>query len=854
MHADSASPDVIVLLAPLSGPIVPVTEVPDPAFAQKMVGDGIAIDPVSEVLLSPCEGTVTQLHSAGHAITIATPEGVDVLMHIGLETVLLKGKGFSPKAAVGDRVRPGDPLIAFDASYIAHHAASLLTLMLVVNQDRVAEYRPASGMAEAGRSPVLELVLNAAVQNGKDAPDDHFAAVASEPIVILNPAGLHARPAAVLVNTAKQFQSDLRIAKNGKSANAKSLVAIMTLAVKQHDSVILSASGPDASAALEALVPLISSGLGENLHTLPVKAAPVPSRRESSDPHLLLGVAASPGLVTGQIYQLRHAAISVEERGKGKEAENQALLAALSAAKGELAHLQNAMRQRADTDKAAIFAAHQELLEDPELLDAAAALIEQGKSAAFAWQASFTRQADALSGLNNELLAGRANDIRDIGRRVLLRLSGESPEKHEMPVNAILVAEDLTPSDTANLDKTRVAGFCTTAGSATSHASILARSLSIPAIAAIETRALDLPNGQSAVLDGEKGELRLSPSKEEVARIRRLQEEAAEARKIELAEAKQPAITKDGRQIKVVGNIGGAAEAEEIPSLGGEGVGLLRSEFLFLQRADAPDTDEQAAVYKTIAKTLGPDRDLVVRTLDVGGDKPLAYLPMAAEVNPFLGVRGIRLNLLGTDLFRSQVQAILSAAPFTRLHVMFPMVSTVEELRDARKIVEEEKRAQGVTALVQVGIMVEVPSAALLAENLAREADFFSIGTNDLTQYTLAIDRGHPRLAKMADALHPAVLRLIAETVKGAHAHGKWVGVCGGLAGEIPAVPVLLGLGVDELSVSVSAIPAVKAAVRRQQLTDCEQLAAEVLRMLTVSEVRARLAAFAQTNKEVDHV
>lgn len=854
MPADSVSPNAIVLLAPVSGPIVPVAEVPDPAFAQKMVGDGIAIDPTSEVLLSPCEGAVTQLHSACHAITIATPEGVEVLMHIGLETVLLKGKGFSPKAAVGDRVRPGDPLIAFDASYLAHNAASLLTLMLVVNGDRIAEYRPASGMAEAGKSPVLELVLNAAEQTGKKDPGAAAASVSSEPIVILNPAGLHARPAAVLVNTAKQFQSDLRIEKDGKTANAKSVVSIMALEVKQHDSVVLSASGPDAPAALQTLVPLVSSGLGENLHALPVKSAPAPARRESSDANLLLGVAASPGLATGQIYQLRHAAISVEEPGKGREAENQAFVTALNAAKDELVNLQNAMRQRADSDKAAIFAAHQELLEDPELLDAAARLIEQGKSAAFAWQVSFTHQADALAGLNNELLAGRANDIRDVGRRVLLRLCGESPEQHEMPANAILVAEDLTPSDTANLDKTRVAGFCTTGGSATSHASILARSLSIPAIAAIEPRALNLPNGQSAVLDGSKGELRLSPSAEDVARIRRMQEEAAAARKIELTEAQQPAITKDGRRIKVVGNIGGAAEAEEIPSLGGEGVGLLRSEFLFLQRADAPDENEQAAVYKTIAKALGPERDLVARTLDVGGDKPLAYLPMPAEVNPFLGVRGIRLNLLGDELFRSQVRAILSAAHLTRLHIMFPMVSTVEELRDAKKIVEEEKAALGVTAPVQVGVMVEVPSAALLAESLAKEADFFSIGTNDLTQYTLAIDRGHPRLAKMADALHPAVLRLIAETVRGAHAHGKWVGVCGGLAGEILAVPVLLGLGVDELSVSVSTIPAVKAAVRRQLLTDCEKLAAEALRMLTISEVRERLAAFAQTNKEAGHV
>jgi phosphocarrier protein FPr len=325
---------------------------------------------------------------------------------------------------------------------------------------------------------------------------------------------------------------------------------------------------------------------------------------------------------------------------------------------------------------------------------------------------------------------------------------------------------------------------------------------------------------------------------------------------VELDEATTPAVTLDGHRIKVVANIGGVADAEEVPTLGGEGVGLLRSEFLFLQRPNPPQEAEQEATYLAIAKILGPERDLVVRTLDVGGDKPLAYLPMPPEINPFLGVRGIRLNLLGTDLFRAQIRAVIKAAPYTRLHIMFPMVAGIQELRSAKAIVLEEKEALGVTEPVQIGIMVEVPAAAVLAEGLAKEADFFSIGTNDLTQYTLAIDRGHPRLAAMADALHPGVLRLIENTVIGAHKSGKWVGICGGLAGEILAVPVLVGLGVDELSVSVSSIPSVKAAVRKHRLPDCRQLATEVLSMMTAAEVRERLTAYAQetAGKETTNV
>jgi phosphocarrier protein FPr len=836
-----------VLIAPLSGPIVPLEKVPDPTFAQKMVGDGIAIDPTSEVLVSPCRGRVTQLHSSCHALTVTTPEGVEVLMHIGLDTVTLKGTGFTPRVSEGDTVSCGDPLIAFDADYIAHNAASLLTMMIVANGEAVAEYLPAAGIARSGETRVLELKLaQEADGTGGDAAG---GSIVSDEIVILNPAGLHARPTAVLVSKAKLFSSELRLIKGTNEANAKSVVAIMGLEVKLHDKIRIRASGEDARKALDTLAPLIASGLGESLHALPPEKPatppPAPPRPASEDPDLLLGVSASPGLVTGHVFQLRHEAVHLEEEGQGFEVENQNLLWAIADSQKELAELTDTMRKRADTDKAAIFSAHQELLDDPELIEGARRLLRQGKSAAYGWNASFSEQAAALAGLNNELLAGRANDIRDVGRRVLNHLTGTDTPTLAIPKNAVLIAEDLTPSDTASIDKSVVVGFCTTGGSATSHASILARSMSIPAIAAIERRALDLPDGTAVVLDGDRGQLRLNPTETETAEIRLIQDRVAATRAMELLEAAKEARTLDGHRVKVVANIGGVADAEDVPALGGEGVGLLRSEFLFLQRASAPTEDEQEGMYAAIARTLGPDRDLVVRTLDVGGDKPLAYMPMPPEVNPFLGVRGIRLNLLGTDLFRAQVRAVVRAAPLTRLHLMFPMVSSVTELKDAKAIVEEERERLGVTSPVRVGIMVEVPAAAVLAEGLAREADFFSIGTNDLTQYTLAIDRGHPRLAAMADALNPAVLRLIETTVMGAHKHGKWVGVCGGLAGEIPAVPVLVGLGVDELSVSVSSIPSIKAAVRRQSLPACRALATEVLSMLTAAEVRERLAAFA---------
>ncbi|MDR0548516.1 MAG: phosphoenolpyruvate--protein phosphotransferase [Deltaproteobacteria bacterium] len=834
----------LVLLAPISGLATPLEKVPDPTFAQKMVGDGVAIDPTEERLVSPCAGRVTLLHSSLHALTITTDFGLEILMHVGLETVLLKGRGFKALVREGQTVAVGDPLILFDADYVVKNAKSLLTILAIANVERVLGLKATLGYVVAKETTILTATLLADALGGAamEIPEKELV---TDPIVILNPAGLHARPSAVLANHAKRYKSAIYLEKveGGAKANAKSVISVMGLEVKAHDRVVLRATGDDAVEALTELGPLLAAGLGENLHGEPVTPPkPKAPKKVSANPKILLGVSASPGLALGEVYQLRYQDIAVTEKGQNPEDENESLRAAIKKASLELKELQNDLRKKAESGKAAIFAAHEEILEDPELLSSAAQGIALGQSAAFAWRKAFTSQAESLAKLNNELLAGRANDVRDVGRRVLLNLTDAKTTTVELPANAILVAEDLTPSDTASLDKSKIQGFAITGGSATSHASILARAANLPAIAAIEERALEIPTGTLAILDGAKGELRLFPTEEEVAAVQKVRQEAEELRRQELSAALAEAVTLDEHKVKVVGNVGGLAEATEIPKLGGEGVGLLRSEFLFLRRATAPDQNEQEAVYVAIAKALGPNRDLVVRTLDVGGDKPLAYLPLPHEVNPFLGVRGIRLNLLGTDLFRGQIRAILKAAPYSKLHIMFPMVTNVAEFQEARDLVLEEKKALSITEEVKIGLMVEVPAAALLAYELAQEADFFSIGTNDLTQYALAIDRGHPKLAKMADALHPAVLKLIDQTVKGAHAFGKWVGVCGGVAGEVVAGPVLVGLGVDELSVSVGSIPAIKALVRRLNFSQCQTIAQKALSLRSGAEVRAYLA------------
>jgi phosphocarrier protein FPr/phosphocarrier protein len=477
-------------------------------------------------------------------------------------------------------------------------------------------------------------------------------------------------------------------------------------------------------------------------------------------------------------------------------------------------------------------------------MELALAGIKAGKSAAFAWRAAFTASAAQLAGLESALLRERANDIRDVGHRVLALLTGSVQTRVEAPADSILIAEELSPSEAAQLDRTKVLGLCTSAGGPTGHVAILARSLGIPAVCGIDPGALELPDGTVVVLDGAKGILKQAPGEAALAEARASIGRQTAQRAQEREAAQKPAVTADGVAIEVAANIRNAQEAREAVTAGAQGVGLLRSEFLFLDRETAPTEDEQAAEYSAVAKILGPGRKLVIRTLDVGGDKPLSYLPLPSEANPFLGLRGVRVSLARPDLFRTQLRAILRAAPMGDLHIMFPMIATLEELRAARRILGEEAEALGRSA--KVGVMIEVPSAVLIADALAPEADFFSIGTNDLTQYCMAMDRGHPQLAKQADALHPSVLKLIGLTVESAHKHGRWVGICGGLASDVLAIPALLGLGVDELSVSVPVIGAVKARIARLRKRDCTGLAAEILQMSTAAEVRKRLASLAE--------
>ncbi|GAB4371338.1 MAG: phosphoenolpyruvate--protein phosphotransferase [Elainellaceae cyanobacterium] len=764
-------------------------------------------------------------------------------MHIGLDTVTLKGQGFTPRVRVGDRVQTGQPLIDFDADYIAAHAKSLLTQVVITNSDEVARFMPRTGNVTAGQEVILELALVGAAQTA--ASPSTSEVLTSEAIVIPNPTGLHARPAAVLVNLAKKYKADIRLKRGDQKVNARSVVGIMGLSIDNGDTVYLEASGADADLAIAELAEALRSGLGEEgakpaaapaSIAQPDRTAPAP-RPRSEDPNIILGVAASPGIAVGYIQHVRRQEIQVAEQADNPHQERRKLEQAIEQARLEIEALRAKVHAQGDPQKAAIFAAHQELLDDPELVDMSTSAIDKGRSAGFSWKQAYTLQADQLAKLQNELLAQRANDLRDVGERVLRILTGISTQAVSYPPNTILAAEDLTPSDMATLDRSKVVGFCTVAGGATSHVAILARSMDIPAIAGSEPRILDLPNDTPVILDGSKGRVRLNPSEEEMERTRQRLMRIKARREQDFATKDQPAVTTDGYRVEVVANIGNLEDARKTVEMGGEGVGLLRSEFVFMERDRAPSEDEQAELYSAVANILGPDRPLIIRTLDVGGDKPLPYLPIPHEENPFLGERGIRVGFDRPEILRTQLRAILRASQQGNVKVMFPMIARLEEFRMAKGMLLEESQSLGIPP-VQAGIMVEIPATAVIADQFAAEADFFSVGTNDLTQYTLAMDRGHPKLAPYADALHPAVLKLIAMAAQAANKQGKWCGICGGVASDPQAVPLLIGAGVKELSVSIPTIPSIKAQVRSLNLPECQRLAEQAIALDTAAAVR----------------
>ena len=660
------------------------------------------------------------------------------------------------------------------------------------------------------------------------------------------PSGLHARPAARWVDAARRTRAALRVRRGDEAADPRSLVSLLRLGLREGDRVVVSAEGDGAGEALVAMKAIIVSLTPQEKADAAKAAANAAAAAASGwtppEPTPSIpGISASPGLAVGRVHIVRPAELIVPDVPLPLVEGGNRLDEAIVATKRQLAALADDTARRLGAAEAGIFTAQAEFLADADLVTLACQLMVEGHGPAWAWREAVGRTADRIAAVSNPLLAARAADLRDVGRRVLARLAPEietaaAVEMPEGPV--ILVADDFTPSDTAALDVTRIVALATARGGPTSHTAILARTLGLPALVAAGEAVLDVAEGATAILDGAGARLWLDPNEAAIAFARERIAADAARRARESENRAAPAVTTDGHAVEIAANVNTPDQAALALELGAEGVGLMRTEFLFLERSVAPNEDEQAEIYARMLDALA-GRPLIVRALDIGGDKQVAYLDLPHEANPFLGVRGARLLLRRPDLMEPQLRALYRAAKSGgKLSIMFPMITSLQEIVVLRAACERI-RAELAAPKVPLGIMVEVPAAAILADLLAPHVDFFSIGTNDLTQYALAIDRQHPDLAAEADSLHPAVLRLVAATVKGAAAHGRWVGVCGGVAGDPFGACLLAGLGVNELSMTPRDAPAVKARLRGANFADLQRLAAEALACDTADHVRA---------------
>jgi multiphosphoryl transfer protein len=825
---------------------------------------GVVVVSHSESL---AEGVVTLAREMGGAdLPLEAAGGTDEPGVLGTDAVRVR-------AAIERVMSPDGVLVLMDLGSALMSAEFAVELLedppgkVVLSEAPLVEGAVAAAAAASGGASLDEVAAEArgalAMKSSQLGVADEGASAAPEPapatppvgaqakLKVRNQIGLHARPAARFVETVRRFDADVLVAKapDGEPVKATSLTNVVALGARSGDTLLVTASGPQSDEALLALAQLADEGFGDGISAAPPRpraAAPAPPLPavEVTPPTagaILGGVPASAGLAVGPAHHLHGATAAPRDRAADRpDDERQRLSDGLAAARGAIERDRETVATRAGKAEAAIFDAHLALLDDEAMLDPAHAAIDAGATAERAWHDAAQQVAERYRALEEPLLQERAADVLDVGRRVVGALTGAGESVAD--TTGIVIAGELTPGDAARLDPALVTGIATAHGTATAHAAILARALGLPAVVGLGEAILQIADGTTVLIDGEAGTLQVDPP-QDVQRDAAERGERAERRRASARErAHETGATRDGTRIEVFANLGAAVEAAKAVELGAEGVGLLRTEFLFLDRAELPSEEEQAETLREIAIALD-GRPLVVRTLDAGADKPLPALPMPPEANPFLGVRGIRLGLARPDVLGTQLRAILRVAAEYPVKVMLPMVATLDEIVAARAELDAARVETGVDVPLEFGIMVEVPAAALTAARLAEHVDFFSLGTNDLTQYTMAAERGDERLAPLLTGPQPGVLRLVKATVEAAAAQGRWVGVCGELAGDPAAAVLFAGLGVTELSMAPALVPEAKAALRGVELAQAQAAALAALETDSAAAARALGAA-----------
>ncbi|MEV2607504.1 phosphoenolpyruvate--protein phosphotransferase [Paenibacillus larvae] len=562
----------------------------------------------------------------------------------------------------------------------------------------------------------------------------------------------------------------------------------------------------------------------------------------------LRGIAAASGYAMGPAFLLQETEAEIVRRELSPEEvemEVKRFEAEVNQSIAELEELKVQTEEKMGEEHANIFGTHILVLQDEEYIGRVKEMIQSNRINAEAALEDATQEIVTLfESMDNEYLRERAADIRDVSKRIMNHLLGlEAGGLSQVKDSVVLLAHDLTPSDTAQLDRDKIAGFATNIGGRTSHSAIMARSMEIPAVVGLNDVTAKVKSGDYVILDGAKGILLINPEESVIASYKELQQKY-EARLQELKKFHdKPSVTADGHLLEIVSNIGNPQDAHAAERSGAEGIGLYRSEFLYMGRQSLPSEEEQFDAYKVVAEIFGSKAPVVIRTLDIGGDKELPYMDLPKEANPFLGYRAIRLCLDRKDIFKTQLRAILRASSFGNIKLMYPMIATMQELREANAILAEVKQELDKENIpynreMEVGMMIEVPAAALVADQLAREVDFFSIGTNDLVQYTMAADRMNERVSYLTEPFNPAVLRLIRNVINAAHQQGKWAGMCGEMAGNLTAIPLLVGLGLDEFSMSAGSILSARALMSRLNRPEMQKLAEEALNMTSAEEIK----------------
>jgi phosphocarrier protein FPr len=707
-----------------------------------------------------------------------------------------------------------------------------------------------AAVSQAAAGATFEEIVDEAesAMAGKGAP----IAAAQDPepaesmlVTVRNPPGLHARPAAQLVRLVRRFAAHVWLENLTTTAGpvaADSINGVLGLDARQGHRLRIQAQGPVARRTLAELAAFIESGCGEAEEVAAASSGTHGRRAGSPNPGQLVGIPASSGIAIGPLFKLLPAAFEATARvASDPEAEWQRLQTAIHSAQEETRSAYEWARAHIGDNEADIFDAQLLFLQDPEVnCSAAAMVLKEQANAEFAWQAVTAERATHVGRL----------DVADIAARVLRKLTGLAANIPHPSQPAILSAHDLTPSDVKEFDPHLVLGLCLEAGSANAHSVILARALGIPTVAGLGPEISALADGTTLAIDGGRGLVWVSPGADEVHKLEDVRHAWLAERRAAHEQRHRPAATRDGRRIRVYANVSGVAEAGQAMDLGAEGIGVLRTEFLFLARPDTPGEAEQFAAYRAIAEQL-EERPLTIRTFDAGGDKRLPYIDTGEEANPFLGWRGIRVALSRRDLFKTQLRAILRAGYGHAVEILLPMISSADEVREAKALLralEAELTEQGLSFRkdTKMGVMMEVPAAVAVADQLAREASFFSIGSNDLIQYVMAADRTNARVAPIADPFQPAVVRMIQQAIDAGRRAGIAVALCGELAADRLATPLLLGLGLEEFSVSVPLIPELKRAISQWGLDEAAQIASQALALDSNEAVRELLTSSAR--------